>query len=113
VGKLPPILSILVAVSIVLVVAAVLWWPQRAVAILVQPDRTTYGSGKSVNFTLILKVGGNRPVTVSSPPRPCLWQCRLCGRRRERPADLPRGPEGRFMSCHAGETPATRRNRVL
>jgi len=68
VGKLPPILSILVTVSIVLVVAAVLWWPQRAVAILVQPDRTTYGSGESVNFTLILKVGGNRAVTVSSLP---------------------------------------------
>src|SRR5256885_11640072 len=63
-GKGPPVLVIVVAASIVLVAAVAAWYPQWAVAIVIRPERTAYALGESVNFTLLLKVEGNRPVTV-------------------------------------------------
>ena len=72
-GKRPPVLVIVVAASIVLVAAVAAWYPQRAVAIVVRPERTVYVPGESVNFTLVLKVEGNRPVAVVLFPGP------LCG----------------------------------
>ena len=72
-GTRPPFLVIVVAASIVLVAAVAAWYPQRAVAIVVRPERTVYLLGESVNFTLVLKVEGNRPVTVVPFPGP------LCG----------------------------------
>src|SRR2546422_9541073 len=72
-GKRPPVLVIVVAASIVLVAAVAAWYSQRAVAIVVRPERTAYAPGESVNFTLLLKVEGNRPVTVLPFPGP------LCG----------------------------------
>ena len=72
-GTRPPFLVIVVAASIVLVAAVAAWYPQRAVAIVVRPERTVYLLGESVNFTLVLKVEGNRPVTV------VLFPGSLCG----------------------------------
>ena len=63
-GKRVPVLVIVVAASIVLVAAVAAWYPQRAVAIVLRPERTVYVPGESVNFTLVLKVEGNRPVMV-------------------------------------------------
>jgi hypothetical protein len=63
-GTRPPVLVMVVAASIVLVAAVAVWYPQRAVAIVVRPERTVYLPGESVNFTLVLKVEGNRPVMV-------------------------------------------------
>jgi len=72
-GKRVPVLVIVVAASIVLVAAVAAWYPQRAVAIVVRPERTVYVAGEPVNFTLVLNVEGNRPVTVVLFPGP------LCG----------------------------------
>ena len=63
-GTRPPFLVIVVAASIVLVAAVAAWYPQRAVAIVVRPERTVYVPGESVNFTLVLKAEGNRPIIV-------------------------------------------------
>ena len=63
-GKRPPVLVIFVAASIVLVAVVAAWYPQRAVSIVIRPERTVYVPGESVNFTLVLKVEGNRPVMV-------------------------------------------------
>src|SRR5207249_10736180 len=72
-GKRVPVLVIVVAASIVLVAAVAAWYTQWAVAIVVRPERTVYVPGESVNFTLVLYVEGNRPVTVVPFPGP------LCG----------------------------------
>src|SRR5256885_16619817 len=63
-GTRPPFLVIVVAASIVLVAAVAAWYPQRAVAIVVRPERTVYVPGESGNFTLVLKAEGNRPINV-------------------------------------------------
>jgi len=62
-----PFLPILVAASILLLAAVVAWYPQRAVAILVRAERAVYVSGEQVNFTITLRIEGNRPITVTSP----------------------------------------------
>jgi len=63
----PPLLPILVAASILLLAAVVAWYPQRAVTILVRVERAVYVSGEPVNFTMVLRIEGNRPITVTSP----------------------------------------------
>ena len=64
-GKPPPVLVIVVAVSIVLVGVVAAWYPRRVVAIVVRPERTVYAPGESVNFTLMMTVEGNRPITTA------------------------------------------------
>ena len=63
-SKTLPLLPVLVAAGIVLLAAIVAFYPYRSLLLAAGTDRSAYAPGEPVNISVILRAGGNTPITL-------------------------------------------------